>query len=110
MAEQVQQVERSAKVSGRRGLIAGAALAAAGLAKAVTPGKAEANDNGALLLGNSNTAQSATWISRDTAGDGAGTNCLIAISNDTNGNGFLGYGKGSGTAVAGFALGNGLGM
>lgn len=93
MAERAPTAERGTRGTGRRGLIAGAAaLAAAGLAKAATPITVEAADGGALILGRSNTAQSATWISRDTAGDGTGTNCLIAISADTNGNGFLGYG------------------
>src|SRR3954451_7203085 len=101
----------NARQIGRRGLLAGAvALAAAGVTQALSTRAGQAAGGEGLIRGQTNTSASSTWATRDTPGDGAGTNCLIAIPADTNGNGFLGYSQGTGTGVFGAALGSGLGV
>ena len=94
----------AARQMGRRGLLAGAvALAAAAATQALAAKPALAADNQPLIMGQSNPSASSTWVTRDTAGDGTGTSYLYAISADTNGSGFVGYGMGTGIGLVGFS-------
>ena len=88
---------------GRRGLLAGAVALVAVATQALAAKPALAADNQPLIMGQSNPSASSTWVTRDTAGDGTGTSYLYAISADTNGSGFVGYGMGTRIGLVGFS-------